>query len=221
MSAFPSEVLAWVREGFQAEYVSDLGPSYVLHVRGGRKTPGKFVHRVARILDGNHILWTIERDLDTPGDWRGRGLRPKRDGNGEVIRHAEEWLQPYHEAVKRLLPRGETYMSIRYYWFAAYLADRGLPCLCAHRSLIDHLARTSWAFSRGGATTFSEAQVKAGIERTAREVARLIGDRVPENPIARLDARTHNMAASHAREHGDDLRRGGVRPTMAAGSNRA
>ena len=174
---FPSETLRWLADGFRAEYVSGLGHSYALHLRGGtHRSVGDLVPRVQRIVDDAHVLWSIERDLNTPGDWHGRGLRPKRDARGQVIRHAEEWLQPFHEGVKRLAPRGERrgYCALRRAWLVAFLGWRGEPCLCAHADITEHLAADA-----GVPTT----QVVCAIERAAREAARLIGDRVRDNPI--------------------------------------
>lgn len=199
---FPSKTLRWLKEGWEAEYVSDLGPSYVLHVRGSRKTAGKLVVRAERILDGAHILWTVERDLNTPGDWGGRGLRPKRGPDGKVVRRPEEWLQPFHEGVKRLNPFGkrdtvDLWEVLRLHWLGAYLRDRGNPCICGHRDIIAHLAESRLLLIADADIRLSEDNVRKGIERAAREAARIIGDRVPDNPLAIRVQMAH--ASAHSR----------------------
>jgi len=172
--AFPSRTLTWLAEGWRAEFVSDLGTSYVMHIRGTKKTAGAFVERVQRILDGSHMLWTIERDTETPADYAGKGLRPKRGPDGKVIRHAVEWRQPFHEGVKRLSPRG-AYPDRRAAWLVSYMRWRGQPCPCNHADVVAHLAAEADVPSK---------EVRCGIERAARDVARTVGDRVPGNPIA-------------------------------------
>lgn len=172
---FPSRTLLWLKDGWEAEFVSDLGPSYVLHVRGSRKTPGKLVHRVERIVTSSHILWAVERDVNTPPDYKGRGLRPKRGPDGKVIRAMKEWLQPFHEGIKRMAPRGGEHPTVRYYWLISYLRWRGLPCLCGHADIVAHLSAEAGV---------PERHVQGAIERAAREAARTIGSRVPDNPLA-------------------------------------
>jgi hypothetical protein len=172
---FPSRTLLWLKEGWQAEFVSDLGPSYVLHVHSTKKASGALVHRVVRILDERHIAWLVERDLNTPGDYEGRGLRPKRDAKGRVIKRMGDWLQPFHEAVKRLAPRHESHPTIRFYWLTAYLRWRHLPCICNHEDIVAHLATEA---------SVDRKVVEMSIERATREAARTIGNRVPDNPMA-------------------------------------
>lgn len=171
---FPSKTLLYLKEGWQAEYISDLGTPYAMHVRGGRKRAGEFVPRVKRILDDEHIMWVIERDLATPGDYKGKGLRPKKDENGRVVRTPEEWIQPYHESIKRLKPkRTNGWAAFRYHWLVAWLRWRHLPCLCGHKDIVHHLAVNSGQ---------PIGIVQAGIERAGSQAVRLIGDKVPGNP---------------------------------------
>lgn len=187
MKPFPSPELRWVKAGWEAEYVSGLGPSYVLHVRGTKRTAGALVERARRIVDGKHILWGVERELNTPGDYEGKGLAPKKGPDGKPVRLAVEWVQPFHEAVKRLQPpvqdearlspeqrRDFRHMRHRHYWLKQWLSWRGLPCPCNHLDIIHHLASQAQV---------TEATIKGGIERAGREVVRLIGvSRVPDAP---------------------------------------
>lgn len=179
MNHFPSRTLQWLAEGWRNEYTSGLGPPLVMHVRGTKKTAGALVQRVQRIVDDRFLLWVVERDLNTPGDYEGRGLRPKRGPDGEVLRRIapDGWLLPFHEAVKRLTPRGDGhgYVGLRALWLRSYLRWRGSPCPCNHADITEHLAAES---------NVPPTEVRCGIERAAREAARTLGDKVPGNPMA-------------------------------------
>lgn len=192
VNAFPSASLRWLADGGRAEYTSGLGQSYALHVRGTKKTAGALVHRVQRIVDSKHVLFVIERDLNTPGDYPGKGLRPKRGPDGRVIRHAESWAQPFHEGVKRLVPRGDGhgYAGLRAHWLRTYLRWLGVVCPCNHADVVEHLADES---------DVPPQEIRAGIERAAREAARTIGSRAgPDNPLA-IPVRTATQVHREAR----------------------
>jgi hypothetical protein len=179
LNEFPSRTLTWLAEGFRCEYTSGLGPSFVMHVRGGKQSAGALVQRVERILDERYLLWAIERDLLTPGDYKGRGLRPKRGPDGRVLRRLapDGWLLPFHESLKRLTPRGDGhgYGGLRAFWLRSYLLWHGSPCPCNHAGVVEHLAAESGV---------SATEVRCAIERAAREAARTLGDKVPGNPMA-------------------------------------
>lgn len=153
---FPSPLLLWLKEGYLNEYVSGLGPPLALHVKGRKsKAAAPFVERASRIFSGQHILWAVERDL---GNTSGSGSLPVKLGpNGKPIRHQVEWLQPFHEAVKRIeSPRRE---ALRF-----YLAARAL--------IPEQELLTSMAISMD----MPVIQVMGLLERATREAVALIGE---------------------------------------------
>ena len=155
MRSFPSPLLIWLKEGYLDEYVSGLGPPLALHIKGRRsKAAAPFVERARRIFEGKHILWAIERDLS---DTSGSGsLRPKLGPDGKPIRHQIEWLQPFHEGVKRV---DEPRRSALRFWLGA----RGYP----DREILLKICLS---------TRLPYQQVQGMLERAGREAVAAIGE---------------------------------------------
>ncbi len=84
---------------------------------------------------------------------------------------------PFHESVKRLVPRGDGHghAGLRAHWLVTYMRSRGQPCPCNHGDVVAHLAAESGVPLR---------EVRCAIERAARDAARIVGDNVPDNPMA-------------------------------------
>lgn len=153
---FPSKLLLWFKDGWNAEYISGCGPSLAIHVRGTKKTAGEYAERVVRILDERHVLWD-------------------KDGN------QREWIQPFHEATKRIRPSvtdesrltprqlaSRAERAERYRWFRTWLLWHGLPCPCNHGDITEHIAAKETA-------DISKEDVRRAIERCAREASLLVG----------------------------------------------
>lgn len=165
---FPSPGLAWLKEGYLGEYDSGLGPPLALHIRGRTaKAAAPLVERAARIVDSRHILWVVERDLHAPPG-RGHGLPVRKDKQGRPIRHAVEWVQPFHEGVKRIAPRFKGIRArdprvqraaLLRYWLGA----RGFT-----DASIVHVLTI--------ATGWRDFEVTGAIERAGRDALALIGD---------------------------------------------
>lgn len=155
MKSFPSPTLIWLKEGYLAEYVSGLGPPLALHVRGRRaKAAAPFVERASRIFETKHILWALERDLS---DTSGSGSLPVKLGpGGKPIRHQIEWLQPYHEGVKRV---DEPRRAALKFWLGA----RGFP----DAEILQKISLS---------TRLPIQQVQGMLERAGREAAAAIGE---------------------------------------------
>lgn len=168
MREFPSQEMKTLREGFLAEYTSGLGQSYAMHQRGGKKQAGEFVERVSRIINDKHVTWEFDRDPQT--------LQLRRRPDGKPIRRKTIWLQPYHEAVKRLAPSvtDEARLSERdrkerlgqrqrHSWLRDWILLSDRPCSCGHQDVIGHIAGTT-----------PHHEVRRALQRAAREALNAI-----------------------------------------------